>query len=392
MDIAIIGAGPYGLSLAAHLRNSGRRLRIFGTPMHSWSHHMPRGMHLKSEGFASSLYDPEGIFTLEAYCAENAIPYADIGVPVAIETFIAYGQEFQRRWVPEVENVEITALEESGHDFVLTTSAGETVRARRVVVAAGIVRFAYLPPLLSTIPGALVSHSSQHSDLSGFKGRKVAVLGAGASAVDIAALLLEAGANVELVARRQTIQFHDPPNEPRPLLQRLMAPRSGLGTGWRSRMCTDIPLIFHAMPQALRVRAVERHLGPAPCWFVRDAVVGRMPMHLGATIAGVHPLDGKVRLEIRQSSGEAREFEVDHLIAATGYRAAVSRLAFIHESVRSRLRKTVEAPALDRHFESSVPGLYFVGAAAANSFGPLLRFAYGAKFAASRVAARLANS
>jgi thioredoxin reductase len=349
-------------------------------------------MHLKSEGFASSLYDPEGIFTLEAYCAENAIPYADIGVPVAIETFIAYGQEFQRRWVPEVENVEITALEESGHDFVLTTSAGETVRARRVVVAAGIVRFAYLPPLLSTIPGALVSHSSQHSDLSGFKGRKVAVLGAGASAVDIAALLLEAGANVELVARRQTIQFHDPPNEPRPLLQRLMAPRSGLGTGWRSRMCTDIPLIFHAMPQALRVRAVERHLGPAPCWFVRDAVVGRMPMHLGATIAGVHPLDGKVRLEIRQSSGEAREFEVDHLIAATGYRAAVSRLAFIHESVRSRLRKTVEAPALDRHFESSVPGLYFVGAAAANSFGPLLRFAYGAKFAASRVAARLANS
>jgi pyruvate/2-oxoglutarate dehydrogenase complex dihydrolipoamide dehydrogenase (E3) component len=115
-------------------------------------------------------------------------------------------------------------------------------------------------------------------------------------------------------------------------------------------------------------------------------------MHLGATIAGVHSLDGKVRLEIRQSSGDARELEVDHVIAATGYRAAVSRLAFIRESVQSRLRKTVEAPALDRHFESSIPGLYFVGAAAANSFGPLLRFAYGARFAARRVAARLANS
>ena len=125
MDIAIIGAGPYGLSLAAHLRKSGRTLRIFGAPMHSWSRHMPQGMHLKSEGFASNLYDPEGKFTLKAYCAERGIPYGDIGVPVPIETFIAYGLEFQRRWVPEVENVEITSLKESGGHFDLTTSAGE---------------------------------------------------------------------------------------------------------------------------------------------------------------------------------------------------------------------------------------------------------------------------
>ena len=358
--------------------------------MHSWSHHMPRGMHLKSEGFASNLYDPDAKFTLEAYCAERAIPYGHIGVPVAIDTFIAYGQEFQRRWVPEVENVEITSFQESGGVFELSTSAGETVRARRVVVAAGIVRFAYLPPLFSTIRGALVSHSSQHSDLSGFKGRKVAVLGAGASALDLAALLLDAGAEVELIARRQALQFHDPPNEPRPLVQRLLAPRSGLGTGWRSRMCTDIPLVFHAMPESLRIRAVERHLGPAPCWFVRDAVAGRLPMHLGVTLGAVASNGERARLALRQFGREDQILEVDHVIAATGYKAAVSRLTFIDESVRSRVRTTGGAPALDRHFESSVPGLYFIGAAAANSFGPLLRFAYGAKFAAQRVAARLA--
>jgi len=359
--------------------------------MHSWSHHMPRAMHLKSEGFASSLFDPEDSFTLEAYCAEKGVPYGDIGVPVPIETFIAYGLEFQQRWVPQVENVEIASLGESGGGFELTSSEGETVRARRVVVAAGIVRFAYLPPLLSAASRSAVSHSSQHSDLSGFKGRKVAVLGAGASAVDIAALLLKVGADVELIARRQSIEFHDPPNEPRPLLQRLMAPRSGLGIGWRSRMCTDLPLVFHAMPQSLRVRAVERHLGPSSCWFVRDAVDGHVPMHLGVTIADLSTLDGSVRLEIRQPGRESRYLEFDHVIAATGYRAAVSRLTFINESLQSRLRKTVEAPKLDRHFESSVPGLFFIGAAAANSFGPLLRFAYGARFAARRVAARLAN-
>jgi len=392
VDIAIIGAGPYGLSLAAHLRDSKRSVRIFGSPMHSWSHHMPRGMHLKSEGFASNLYDPEAKLTLRTYCAEYAIPYADIGLPVAVEAFIAYGVEFQRRYAPNLEDVQITSLKNSGGHFELTTAAGEIARARQVVVAAGVVQFAYLPPLLASIPSPMISHSSQHSDLTGFKGRKVAVLGAGASAVDIAALLHQAGADVELIARTQTIRFHDPPNEPRPLLQRLRAPRSGLGTGWRSRMCTDIPLVFHAMPQSLRIRAVARHLGPAPSWFVRDAVADRVPMHLGVTLAGACGREGRARLVLRQPGREDRQVEFDHIIAATGYKAAVSRLTFIDESVQSRLRKAEEAPILNRHFESSVSGLYFVGAAAANSFGPLLRFAYGAKFAAERIAARLASA
>jgi cation diffusion facilitator CzcD-associated flavoprotein CzcO len=390
-DVAIIGAGPYGLSLAAHLRNSKRSVRIFGSPMHSWAHHMPQGMHLKSEGFASDLYDPEAKFTLKAYCSERAIPYADIGLPVAIETFIAYGEAFQQRYVPELENVQITSLRQSAECFELTTAAGELARARRVVVAAGIVNFAYLPPMLTAIPATMISHSSQHSDLIGFKGRKVAVLGAGASAVDLAALLHQVGADVELIARRQSVRFHDPPNEPRPLLQRLKAPRSGLGIGWRSRMCTDIPLVFHAMPESLRVRVVERHLGPAPCWFVRDAVVGRVPMHLGVTLAGAQTRAGRARLTLRQADREDQVIEADHVIAATGYRAAVSKLTFIDASLQSRIRRAAEAPVTNRHFESSVSGLYFVGAAAANSFGPLLRFAYGAKFAAKRVAPHVAR-
>jgi cation diffusion facilitator CzcD-associated flavoprotein CzcO len=389
LDIAIIGAGPYGLSLAAHLRDSGASMRIFGSPMRSWSHHMPQGMHLKSEGFASDLYDPDGKFTLKAYCAERAIPYADIGLPVAIETFIAYGLEFQRRYVPQVENVAITSLTRSSGHFELTTAAGELIRARQVVVAAGIVNFAYLPPVLAELPGPLFSHSSQHSDLTGFKGRTVAVLGAGASALDVAALLVQGGAEVELIARRQALQFHDPPNEPRPLLQRLKAPRSGLGTGWRSRMCTDIPLVFHALPESVRIKVVARHLGPAPCWFVRDAVAERVPMHLGVSLAGAHARGERACLVLRRDGQDDRQVEADHIIAATGYRPAVSRLSFIHESVQSQIRTAGEAPVLNRHFESSVSGLYFVGVAAANSFGPLLRFAYGANYAAQRVAARL---
>jgi thioredoxin reductase len=391
-DIAIIGAGPYGLSLAACLKGSGQNVRIFGSPMHSWSHHMPRGMHLKSEGFASNLHDPGSRFTLETHCAERAIPYAHIGLPVAIETFIGYGMEFQRRYAPELQNVQITSLKQSDGMFELTTATGETARARRVVVAAGIVNFAYLPPELSSALGSNLSHSSRHCDLSGFRGRKIAVLGAGASAVDMAALLLQAGADVELVARRPAIQFHDPPNEPRPLLQRLKAPRSGLGIGWRSRMCTDIPLVFHAMPSSFRIKVVKRHLGPAPCWFTRGEVDGRLPMHLSTHIASAAAVDGKARLVLRRADGQDSRLDVDHVIAATGYKASVARLAFIDQSLQARVRTVDEAPALNRQFESSVPGLYFIGAAAANSFGPLLRFAYGAKYAATRVAASLASS
>jgi thioredoxin reductase len=372
------------------LHNIGKKFRIFGLPMNSWANHMPQGMHLKSEGHASNLYDPEGKFPLKAYCAEQAIPYADIGLPVAIDTFIGYGREFQRRFVPELEQVHITSLTQSGDGFELTTAAGETFRARRVVVAAGIVNFAYLPPQLAA-NSTMITHGSQHSDLSVFKGKRVAVIGAGASALDIAALLLDAGANAELIARRQKLLFHDPPNEPRTLWQRIKAPRSGLGTGWRSRMCTDIPLVFHAMPASLRVRAVERHLGPAPCWFIRDAVANRLPMHLGANIIDVHADDSRVRLAIRQSDGQEKQIEVDHVIAATGYRPDVSRLKFIDEGLRSRISTVVNAPMLNRSFESSVPNLFFIGAAGANSFGPLLRFAFGANFAATRAAARLAK-
>jgi cation diffusion facilitator CzcD-associated flavoprotein CzcO len=364
-------------------------VRIFGAPMQFWSQHMPRGMRLKSEGFASALYDPEARFTLKAYCAENRLPYADVGLPVELKTFIDYGLDFQRRCVPELEVVQITSLAMRPDGFELTTQAGDAVRSKHVVIAAGIKSFAYIPPVLAELPGSMVTHSSQHGDLSGFQGRRVAVLGAGASALDIAALLQQAGAHVDLIARRSAIDFNDPPNEPRPFFERLKAPRSGLGVGWRSRICSDAPLIFHALPQALRLRAVARHLGPAPCWFVRDAVVGRLPMHLGATLGRAYVAGPRVRLEFTQAGQPDGRVEVDHVIAATGYRVAVARLEFIEQAIQSRIRKVADTPILDRNFESSIPGLYFIGAAAANSFGPLLRFAYGARYAADRLSKHL---
>ncbi len=393
IDVAIIGAGPYGLSMAACLRPSRKKVRIFGSPMYSWKHHMPHGMHLKSEGFASNLHEPDREFTLEKFCAERAIPYAHIGLPVSLETFHDYGMEFQRRYVPHLEDVQVTSVKQSSNGvFDLTLASGETVHARNVVIATGVPHFAYTPENLSVLPTDKLSHSAQYGDLSIHRGRDVAVIGGGASALDIAALAVKAGANVELVARCESLPFHDPPVEPRPLLDRIKAPRSGLGTGWRSLMCTDMPLVFHAMPSTFRVKVVKHHLGPAPCWFTRESVEGLMPMHLGANIEHVESVDGKVRLDLSFAGKPAKSLLVDHVIAGTGYKASVSRFKFLDQSLLSRLATVEESPALNSRFESTVPGLYFVGAAAANSFGPMLRFAFGSKFASERVAGRLSKA
>jgi thioredoxin reductase len=390
VDVAIIGAGPYGLSLAAYLGQTKRSFRIFGEPMRSWTHHMPQGMSLKSEGFASNLFDPDGKFPLKAYCEEKGIPYADVAVPVKLDTFVGYGLEFQKRFVPTLENTQVVGVTRQSDYFVLTTANGETAHARAVVVAAGIMHFSYLPPMLR-FSGTLISHSAQHSDLSKFKGQRVGVVGGGASAIDIAVILREQGAQAELIARTPTLLFHDPPREPRSLWARLKAPRSGLGTGWRSRLCTDIPMVFYGLPEKLRHRAVQRHLGPAPCWFTRDAIIGRLPLHLGATLVDIQPRAESVTINIGTADDGPKRLEFDHIIAATGYKVSLSRLAFLDTALRGEIHSAAETPVLNRHFESSVPGLFFVGVAAANNFGPMLRFAYGAKFAAKRLAHRLAG-
>jgi thioredoxin reductase len=391
VDVVIIGAGPYGLSIAAFLRRTNLKFRIFGNPMQSWRQNMPKGMLLKSDGFASSLYDPGSTFTLRRYCEEMNLPYADVGVPVPLETFVAYGMEFQKRLVPMLEETNITAVRRVPSGFELETADGSTLQTRKVVIAAGLTHFSYLPDFLSELPREYVSHSFEHQDLSGFSGRSVAVIGGGASAADIAALLHEAGADVHLVARREKIAFHSLVKEPRPLLQRIKNPRSGLGTGWRSRLCTDAPLVFHAMPQNFRLKVVAKHLGPAPGWFVRDKVVGKVPLHEGVQVKDAKVTNGKAHLKIAKKDGSELDLAVDHIISATGFRVSLARLGFLDEPLREEIRSIEDSPILSTFFESSVPGLHFVGAASANSFGPLTRFAFGAGFTAKRISKHLAN-
>jgi thioredoxin reductase len=386
LDVVIIGAGPYGLSMAAYFRGHGIPFRIFGRLMDSWSAHMPKGMFLKSDGFASNIYDPDGGFTLERFCADRGIGYSDTGRPVSLDTFVAYGLAFKERMVPELEDKVVVELDRLPNGFRLRLEDGEVVSSRRVVLAVGITHFEYVPDNLATLPPEFLSHSSRHRDLEVFRGRKVVVIGGGASALDLAGLLRDADADVQLVARRKTLKFHTKPSgKPRSWWQRIRNPQSGLGPGLRSRFFANAPMLFHYLPESLRLHIVKTHLGPSGGWFTRDKVVGRMPLLLGYTLEVAQVQGDKILLGLRSIEGSKCEILADHVIAATGYRVDTSRLKFLSASIQGRLEKTHGSPVLSSSFESSIPGLYFIGVAAANSFGPLMRFAFGAGFTARRV-------
>jgi len=383
-DIAIIGAGPYGLSLAAHLSAAGQSVRVFGQPMHTWRTGMPEGMVLKSEGFASNLWDPKEAFTLKDYCADQKLPYKDSGLPVPVETFSAYGIAFQRRFVPMLDQRLVTHLERDSNGFVLRLDDDEIVSARRVVIAAGIRSFYNMPAELDAISGPLLSHSADHHLLGKFAGKQVLVIGGGASGIGLAALMSQKGANVTVAARKGRIAYCDPP-VPRGVVEKVREPESGLGTGWRSLACVVAPMVFYQMPREFRHLVVRKHLGPAPGWTSRDEVERNVPVLLGTKLARSRVRNDVASVTFHTDDGAERTVEAEHVIAATGYNVDMHRFRFLSPEILNGLKLADQTPVLSRNFETSVPGLFVVGTAAAHSFGPLLRFAYGAGFVSNRL-------
>ena len=387
---AIIGAGPYGLSLAAHLAAAKQDFRIFGKANTTWNHHMPKGMLLKSDGFASNLSSPDPASTLKSWCTLRGVEYDDLYIPVKLETFQAYSAWWQPRYVPTLEQKQVIALSKTEDGFLLVLDNGEAVEAERVVMAVGINWFRNIPDAFAALPGELVSHSYDHPDMARFAGKKLLIVGAGSSAVDNAVLATEAGADVTVMARANVIHYHavpDPDNVS--WLRSITHPSSGIGPGWRSFMCAKAPRLFRRLPEGMRLRATKRHLGPAPGWFMRGKLTAKTL--LGQTIADARVHQDGVLVTSHGEDG-AHGIVADHVMLATGYRPDLRRLPFLDPGLRARIDHVEHTPKLSDHFETSVPGLYAQGVLSANTFGPLMRFMVGAEYAAPRLAERLMKS
>ncbi|WP_327320975.1 NAD(P)-binding domain-containing protein [Streptomyces sp. NBC_01235] len=389
--VVVVGAGPYGLATAAWLSAAGVPRRVFGEPMESWHTHMPQGMCLKSVPAASSISAPESGYRLEDFRAcQGLVPVGDL-YPIPVEEFIHYGRWFQERRVPEVERQRVRAVQAVDGLFGVTLDSGEQFLAEHVVMATGQVAFAHEPPeLRGAFPAGLVSHTSRYRDLTGFAGQRVAVLGSGQSALESAALLHEAGAFPTVVARAASVGFGDPPSTDRPADRsrpvRMVKPGSPLGPGWSLLACSYGGAAYRHLPERVRTRLLHSVLGPSGAWWLRQRVEGRFPVLCGRTVRSARPEDGIVRLEVVDTDGRTEALQADHLLLATGYRVDIDRLGLMSSELRRELQTFDGAPRLSAGFESSVPGLFFTGLAAAPTFGPVLRFVAGTGLAARRVA------
>jgi FAD-dependent urate hydroxylase len=382
-ETVIIGAGPYGLSVAAHLRNANLDHAIIGSPMESWRAHMPDGMALKSERFASNLSDPEGLYALDRFCAERGKPYSPKGVPLPIEDFIDYADWFQRKAVPDVWKTKLRRLRRTASGFELTLD-DRTITAGRVILATGHLAFRRFPEALEHLSrGAadLVSHAADHRNLAKFAGRSVTVIGCGQSGLETAALLHEHGADVRVLARASVVDWNAELDTVKSLFKRLRWPDSGLGDGWKSLAYSELPRLFTFLPEHVRRHIVATANGPSGSWWLKSRVIGKIPLLTDHRVVAAVESKGKLNLSVRRGN-DAVQIETDHAIAATGYQVDIGRLPFLDPTLRATIKTSGGSPVLKGAFESSVPGLHFVGLSSALTFGPVMRFVYGARPAA----------
>ena len=384
-DAVVVGAGPYGLSTAAHLLGRGLHIAVFGKTVESWRNHMPTGMLLRSHWWATNLSDPRHRYGFERFFQDSG--RYDKCYPVPRDAFIEYACWFQERAVPGVDETYVALIERDVDEFLVTLEDGRSIRSAAVIMATGFPPYADRPEPYGRLPPALVSHSCEHRDCSRFRGATIVVIGGGQSAVEYAALLHEAGAAVHIVSRRPIRWLPPDRANARSMLERILAPTASIAPGWQNWVLDHQPYVLYRLPQPRKDLYNRNHYASAAADWLRDRVIGKIRLHEGHTIVTMEPVGGRVDVAI--SDGE--RVRADHIILATGYKVDLHKLTMLHPSLLAEIDADAGTPTLSRWFESSVPGLYFVGLTAVRAFGPLYRFVAGCEATAPRVATAVAH-
>ena len=380
---AVIGAGPYGLSVTAHLKGRGVPTQTFGKPLELWKK-MPAGLCLKSIWTASSISDPAGNYTIDRYYSMKQLTRQE---PIPLANFLNYALWFQQQNVPDLDETYVNQMMLDGKGFHLDLADGRSVKADKVVVAAGIASFAYVPEYARDLPPTLAGHTSANKDLSVFKDRSVAVVGNGQSALEFAAMLNEAGAKVELIARG-LVRWHTK------LLYEKTGPARHIfyppgdvgppGINW----LVAFPRFYSYLPDGIRIPVDRRAVLPGGAKWLRPRLEGHVSVTEKTQVARATPCGERLHLEL--DDGTTRD--VDYMMLGTGYQADVRKLNFLDANLLQQIQERNGYPILNKHYESSVANLYFAGMLAGHTFGPTCRFVSGTKALAHRIAKQVARS
>ena len=349
MELLVIGAGPYGLAVAAEAQRRGVATTVVGEPMRFWRRNMPDRMLLRS-GREWHL-DAAGVHTYDAFAGEPG------DGPIPVDRFIAYADWFATREGIDPLRKRVTALTRDNGSFTAHLEDGSRLAADRVVAAPGIASFAVEPAFVAQrlAPGQW-SHTVSTVDFAGLHGQRVLIVGGRQSAFEWAALLAEEGAGrVDVVYRHDTPDFTESDWS---FVDELLA-ETRRTRGW-----------FRSLPESERAAIARRF------W-----QVGRLQLEpwLASRITGahLHPRTEIAELEpgppITARLTDGTRIETDHVLLATGYRVDMRRVPYLPE-----IELADGFPVLDPDFRTSVPGLHIPGFPSTRDFGPFFGFVAGA--------------
>jgi len=377
-EVAVIGAGPYGLSAAAHLKSIGISVRVFGEPMAFWAKKMPEGMLLRSPRAASNISDPARTFTLESY--ETAFGKAP-NAPVPLGTFVDYGRWFCKHFSDDLDQTNVVSIRPEREGFAVMLESGDTIRVHRLVVAAGIGPFKRIPDVFKHLDPALASHCYEGKNIRDFAGKRVAVIGAGQSALESAALLHEAGAEVEVIAKIPCLRWigmHQWLHKLGPISS-LLYSYHDIGPAGISRLVA-MPDVMRQVPLGMRDKIRIRAVRPAASPWLPERLT-KVKVSTGRMVIDARAVGNEVRLKLDDGS----ERSAHHVLMGTGYSVDIGKYEFMSPELLNGVQLFDGYPVLTSGFCSSVPGLHFIGATAARSFGPLLYFVTGTEFASRQL-------
>jgi thioredoxin reductase len=390
--VVVIGAGPYGLSATACLQDAGVDPYVIGRSMSFWKEAMPKGMLLRSELEASNIAAPQKHLSLAAYQRTVGI---DIPEPIPSTDFIAYGDWFQRQVAPTLDTRHVLKVSANGNGFNVAMEGGETIHTKKVVLALGIGSFAQRPAVFERVPSELAPHSSLLLDPAQLKGRRVAVIGKGQSALESAALLHESGADVTVITRaasllylkypwrRKILRFFTP--GPLTPFSHWLFPPTDLGSIATARVIAHPRHFRKQTPsrQEWLARSVTRPIGAY--WLPRR--LNGVTVKYNRNVTSAERVGNQLRLTLDDGASEL----FDQAVLGTGYKVDISQWEILESSLRQAIRTVNGYPDLTLGCETSVQGLHMVGVVAEKTLGPTLRFVTGTSNAGPRVAAAISG-